>query len=117
MPFLKKKNPMSRGFQPRKKTTQYLKTCMVCLELIDTKQNYTYVPKGCSCKPHIHDTCFESWNSLNPGSCPICRKISTMILEPTHVPVVNSMDRDDVGCIVCTCGAWGILGILQLFAS
>ena len=132
MPFLQKKNPLkqiSRGFQPRKKPERQYNSCKVCLESIHFKQTYSYVPKGCSCKLHLHDTCFTKWNRINPGFCPSCKNRSTIILEQNldqnldqtivkkRVPTVNNVDDTDVCCVSCIGGTWCILGIMSLFSS
>ena len=110
-----------KGFMPKKKKSPF-KVCRICSDTIQYEQMYIYESQPCCHKIPLHDTCFTQWNAVNPGTCPNCRKQTTIVLTPIYklyvqaVTPANTID-DDGGCFACLCGCWGVISLMDLLAS
>ena len=47
--------------------------CMFCLEVGDDKTDVQCCNMPCSCRIHTHVQCLETWDRIQPRSCPLCR--------------------------------------------
>ena len=68
-----------------------LPKCIICLS--DTPITTTY-SGVCTCHPHIHEQCLESWFRENPGVCPICRIV--------RVQTRDTRIYNRYSCLFCT---------------